>query len=305
MINKNKVELILRKIWSKIKVKIIKKFKRGYTLSDDYLIVTENPNKKLVLRLKDKKKALNIEKKIGSLVRGIPIPKVYLKETERKLEGDYYSIIEKMEGEHFDEVIPRLKTEEIKKLSYELGEIIGKIHSVKNKYYGKITRDKSSYGYYGTFYDYYSWRIQEILDDALKAKLDEKLVEKFIDFVDKNKELVKFKKNASLTHYDLYPDNIFVKNGKISGIIDWHGARWSDNELDLIKVKWWIFPLSKHIEKSFFKGYTKHVRLSPDFRNKMKFYEIIEAMAYVVWGKLIKDNSLVKEFMPLLEKRLK
>lgn len=308
-LTKNTIRKIIRQKWSDITVESFRSFDRGYTAIPNYFITTLNPKKEIVLRFKNKSKNLNIEKKASILLKktSVPVPKIYFKNTKNMFEGKYYSIIEKIKGVHFDEGIKKLSKKQIEQIAYQLGNYIGQIHSIRNQKYGKLTNDKSSFGIYDTFYEYYMWRINGVISDAKKAKLDPKIITDFINFIELHKKIIKFNKKASLTHYDLYSDNIImdVDSEKITGIIDWEGARWSDNELDLVKIKWWIFSLSKYIEKPFFKGYTKHRKLTKQFKLKMKFYEIIEAMAYAAWGKIINRKELVDEFMPLLKRELK
>jgi len=291
--NKQQAQKILRKKWKNIQIKDLNKFSKGYTEHDNYHIITENPSKDLVLRLKGKKKHLNVEYKAQKLLTktDVPVPKIYLKDLKNMC-----SVIEFKKGKHLDEFIKSLSQEQIENLAYELGNYTAEIHSIRNDKYGQLTKDKS-YGVYDNFYDYYMWRINGVIND-IKS---EKGKAKFIEYVEKHKHLLKFKKKASLTHYDLYPDNILATSDHITGIFDWEGARWSDNELDLVKFYWWTFSLSKHIEKAFFKAYTKKIKLSPNFNKKLEFYKTIEATAYAVWARIIRDPSLIREFVPLVK----
>lgn len=67
-----------------------------------------------------------------------------------------------------------------------------------------------------------------------------------------------------LLHIDLNQKNIFVKEDKISGIIDFDDAFVGHNEEDLMRTEGANFADNEQLKQSFFRGYTEIIKLLND-----------------------------------------
>ena len=95
---------------------------------------------------------------------------------------------------------------------YQVGIHSAKLHMITKKLTGKI-ENKLSVS---------SWRniYNKVKNDCSKIHKDlPKIIEKNLDEIEKN-----WPKNipSGIIHADLFPDNIFFKNGKLSGIFDYY-----------------------------------------------------------------------------------
>ena len=53
-----------------------------------------------------------------------------------------------------------------------------------------------------------------------------------LDQLEKDKGAFEEVKKASLVHWDMWEGNVFVKDGRVSGIIDWERAMWGEPFMD-------------------------------------------------------------------------
>ncbi|WP_129692215.1 aminoglycoside phosphotransferase family protein [Gottfriedia acidiceleris] len=98
-----------------------------------------------------------------------------------------------------------------------------------------------------------------------------------IKLLDKLKEDKPSFLNQTLIHGDYTIDNVLVKNGEITGIIDWSGGAYGDPRYDVslaIRPKPNIFE-SKFDVKIFFEGYGKRIITDEDYKYFVGIYEFL------------------------------
>ena len=73
-----------------------------------------------------------------------------------------------------------------------------------------------------------------------------------------------------MTHQDIKPENVLIRNGRVSGILDFDNAYNGVLLHDLTTtILWWCFPngrLDRHLADAFIKGYERRRRLTRDER---------------------------------------
>ncbi|BDU50870.1 homoserine kinase [Haliovirga abyssi] len=227
-------------------------------MNSNYLLETQNS--KYIFRILEGNRDINNEidelKYLEHLSKnGIPCPNVL----RTKLNMDYIIIKGKMgvlfsflEGSEVEVVN--------KKLLNEFGEILGKMHNLS---VGKIIHRNEKIEM-----DY----LYEILikdEKKLKNLLnsDYNIINKKYNDIKQKIENIYDKLPKGVNHNDIFPDNVFVKDGKISGVIDFNDAL-SDvflNDISIV-INFWIYNKLKKYDleyiNSFLEGYQKERKLT-------------------------------------------
>ena len=111
----------------------------------------------------------------------------------------------------------------------EIGRISRELSTVKNPEFGFLGEDKR----YESLYDFVKQMLLNLISDAKKRDIDIIYDEHtFLDQLEKDKPAFESVKTASLVHWDMWEGNVFVKDGHVSGIIDWERALWGEPFMD-------------------------------------------------------------------------
>ncbi len=204
----------------------------------------------------------------------IPIPKVLAYDTSGNVIEQEYYIMEMLDGKPYNHVKENM-TESARQ---EVEEVLGKY----NKQINSVTSDK--FGYfadchkkYDTWHECFSSMIDITLQDAEKFNVDigEKY-EKLADMVKGLKEVLNVISQPKLTHWDLWDGNVFVKDGKITGIIDFERSLWGDN---LMEVYFYNYD-----NKAFCRGYNTDESDMKHFDLRTALYGYYMALIMIVEG---------------------
>lgn len=161
---------------------------------------------------------------------GIKVAEIYKYDTTKKLcNGDYF-FMEKLEGASWISVIDNLGEEINSKLRIEVGQLQKQLSEVKNDKFGLLGDKKQQFS---SLYEFVFFLISNVLNDAEKREVVIGVSK--TDILEKltlDKEIFEKVKIPSLVHWDMWEGNIFVKDGQISGIIDWERAMWGEPFMD-------------------------------------------------------------------------
>ncbi|MCH4890074.1 aminoglycoside phosphotransferase family protein [Acidaminobacter sp. JC074] len=193
----------------------------------------------------------------------LPTPKI-IKHGE--MDGSEYVVMSLLEGCPLDKL--ELSDTEKNHIYYEAGLYLKKIHGVKHDLsFGRIGSKK-----FDLFDQHFQYELERIL---MYLKRDN---HPFPDIIEKGIETIKKQtfssEDKTLCHMDYCDRNILIKNGKISGIIDFEQSIISDRNWDL------AYTLSKVEEKyqsAFFKGYGS----KPD---KIDFFMLYRGLHTCSWA---------------------
>lgn len=193
----------------------------------------------------------------------VPIPYIYYYDDSKTLCSAEYFFMEKIDGTSYSSIKESLYDKERNNIENQIGKYNSDINEITGKYFG-YDGQKQTQGL--------SWKqvfvklINDVLKDGEKKKVDIGLpYEKVRETLQRFASYLEPVTTPHLVHWDLWDGNIFVKNGEITGIIDFERAMWAD-------------PLIEHYFKeidktseAFLKGYGK-LSFSDD--------EIIRRMLY-------------------------
>ena len=156
----------------------------------------------------------------------IPVPEILYYDNARDLCDADYFFMEKVPGDNLEHVRAGMSPEEQAAVDFQIGQIVREINSFPGAYFGYDGNPELRAE---------SWReafikiIESLLEDAARKDV-------MFDFsYDDLRAAVLLHAPAleeitrpCLVHWDTWYPNFFVKDGKISGIIDFERALWAD-----------------------------------------------------------------------------
>ena len=207
----------------------------------------------------------------------VPVPKVIgIKDYGQKGNHLNFCIETPLEGKPLDE-IPELREPNKKSLLDDImkqaGEVLSKIHSVKTDGYGEFDRDGHSDVtsikdfFLGNFY----LSIDNMLEVAKKADLESEVMRKAVGLLNNGASDYALE-SSQLTHGDWSPKHIFIKDNRISGIIDFECAEGSDPVKDF--AYWEYFSDDPHNLDFMKAGYANKKVFDQTFYNRLHLWRL-------------------------------
>jgi len=152
----------------------------------------------------------------------------YYDDTKTICDGDYF-FMEKLTGDNYFLVKDSLSKETTTKIDTEIGEISRELANIHNTRFGFLGDDKR----YDSLYEFVKQMLSNLISDAEKRNID--IVQDgqtFLHQLEDDKAAFGKVKSASLVHWDMWEGNVFIKDGHVSGIIDWERALWGEPFMD-------------------------------------------------------------------------
>jgi fructosamine-3-kinase len=194
----------------------------------------------------------------------VPVAKLlFYDNSHSPCDADYF-FMEKLEGDSFSSVMSNLPEDDKKNIQFQLGRY--------NKELNNITNNK--FGYYGqadkqgnNWYEVFKSMIGDTINDARKLNIDQKVDSKVIfELLEKDKEIFEEVTTPKFVHWDLWAGNVFVKDGNITGLIDFERCMWAD---ELLEVGFRTYGY----DENFFRGYGI-TELTENQKRRAKWYDI-------------------------------
>ena len=275
-----------------------------------YFVKTKQTRQPLVLRANlgvvGPEVAMLIEKlvtyKVANL--GIPTNRVVHVDVTRKHYPFDFQIQEMLTGQDIETYFKGTQSE-YDRLSFDLGILIAKIHTLKFPRFGRfdeksILKGKLT-GSKQTFFNY----ITTCLDADIKYLVDGKIFSKTVSrkvqrLFEEYKPVMKIK-SGSLIHHDLADHNIMFKNSKITGIFDWEACCIGDPVLDLASCPTWKTHFPR--EQKLIEGYTSVTSLPNHFVEKMRIYKLrtmLWKMVFAIRANFVTENRKQKFLSALI-----
>ncbi|RAV16648.1 aminoglycoside phosphotransferase family protein [Paenibacillus contaminans] len=190
-----------------------------------------------------------------------------------------YMIVSYLEGNEASEELPLLTEEEQFNIGVEAGLELLKIHQVSCPDDMKSWEER-------TAAKHRRYR-KEYAECGVSIPNDEK----FLSFIDDNLHLMKGRPNL-YQHDDFHIGNLIVKDGKLSGVIDFNRYDWGDPIHEFLKVGMFSAEVSVPFAVGQIQGY--HNRTSPgdEFWRLYSLYLGMTLVSSVVWILKVKRDEL-------------
>ena len=177
---------------------------------------------------------------------GIPVPEVVVADFCRSIIPSDYFIMKRLPGSSFQSQLENLNQEEKDRINVQIGALnrsINEITGTKFGYYGQ--EDKQGTSWYKVFYS----MLKDVIHDAHRKSIPLPVEEQeLVSLLENDKRIFEEVTIPRLIHWDLWAGNVFVKDGEITGLIDFERCLWGDIFLE-------VGFRSCFQDKSFLKGY--------------------------------------------------
>ena len=162
---------------------------------------------------------------------GIPVPHVYGYDDSRTVCGSPYFFMEKLRGKSLNEIRYALSQEQIDDIYLETGRLVRAVNDIVCPHFGFPGQPEyQGKEWYPVFYKMMTAAIEDArqVDIELEVPPDE-----LMNMLRQDEAIFNEVTEPHLVHYDCWDGNIFVENGRITGIIDWERALWADTLMEV------------------------------------------------------------------------
>lgn len=176
---------------------------------------------------------MDAEVKAMRIVRNsglVKVAEVQYYDTSKTICSGNYFFMEVMEGQSFFSIRESLSEEEKQGLHYEIGQVARRLTTISGETFGMLGDEEHRYT---DLFDFVYYMISNILSDARKKEIVIGVeAEEILTRLGRDRAVFDAVSRPTLVHWDMWEGNIFVKDGQISGIIDWERAMWAEAFLD-------------------------------------------------------------------------
>jgi len=192
----------------------------------------------------------------------VPVPRIYAYDTSKELIPVDYFVMEFIEGKPLNQIKETMNAEQLNGIYRRLGEINRRINEVSGTRFGFYTRPSV-----GSWRDAFAEMIGGVIADGRDAGVEwpidlaelERRIEARLDVLKEVSE-------PRLLHWDLWDGNVFVKDGQVSGIVDFERAIWGDPLMEYYFGRF-------HVTDAFMEGYGMPP-LTPAQIERRKLYDL-------------------------------
>lgn len=176
----------------------------------------------------------------------VPVAEIIFYDNSHTVCDSDYFFMKKLSGKSFSSCMESMTQEEKDKVFYQTGEFTAMINSIKGSkfgYYGQPDKQESNW------FTVFKSMIIDTYYDANRKDIDVKVpMDKLLLLLDRDREIFELVREPKLVHWDIWAGNVFVEEGKVTGLIDFERCLWAD---ELLEVG---FRTHDYV-KEFFDGY--------------------------------------------------
>lgn len=179
-------------------------------------------------------------------VNGIPSPAVIGFDDSCTVCSSPYFFMEKIQGESLNSVKSTLSKKQLANIYRHIGEITRPINSIERPVFGYPGQEEFQGG---VWFNVFKKMLAAAVNDADKVNVDLKIsIKKLFEKFENDREVFDEVTVPQLVHWDIWDGNIFIKDGEVSGIIDWERAVWGD---PLMEVGFRTYSVNKDFSEGY------------------------------------------------------
>lgn len=176
----------------------------------------------------------------------VPVPEIYFYDDSRELINRPYFFMEALTGRNFFTIMDTMSEEEKAAIFRQAGRYTRELNQITGEkfgYYGQSDRQGNNW------YEVFKSLVQDAFYDLERKNIAVPVAkETLLAMLEADKEYFAEVTIPKYVHWDIWAGNIFVENGRVTGIIDFERALWAD---ELMEVGFRTYDYSK----AFFEGY--------------------------------------------------
>ncbi len=156
----------------------------------------------------------------------IPVPKIYYFDTARDVCDSEYFFMEKLSGDNYEHVKGSFSPLMQAQIDQQIGAIVREINGFTGTYFGY---DGNSDLRGNTWKEAFIKIMDSVLEDGSRKHADfGYAIDEIREAILKHAPSLEAVTTPQLVHWDAWDLNFFVKDGKITGILDFERALWAD-----------------------------------------------------------------------------
>ncbi len=156
----------------------------------------------------------------------VPLPKVQFSDFSCTICNSPYFFMEKIGGNSLSSQKDSMCEQEINRIYHETGKLNRKINAITNSLFGYPSQAEFQGD---NWHDVFTKMLIAMTHDVQKTKIELPIsTDEMFSVLEKEQGFFAEVNVPRLVHWDIWDGNIFVKDGKITGIIDWERCLWGD-----------------------------------------------------------------------------
>ncbi|QYR21384.1 aminoglycoside phosphotransferase family protein [Paenibacillus sp. sptzw28] len=172
---------------------------------------------------------------------GVPVASVLFYDNSHDVcEADYF-LMEKMPGNSYHSLLKELSEAEKQSIEYQIGQYNSQINTIVGDRFGYFGQPEKQGS---VWFDVFKSIVQDAIHDANALNIDLHTdTRNLMELLDRDKVYFDEVTKPRLVHWDLWAGNVFIENGKVTGLIDFERCLWAD---ELMEVGFRSFANNRH-----------------------------------------------------------
>ncbi len=157
----------------------------------------------------------------------IPVPEIYYYDKARDLCDSDYFFMEKLTGENYGLIRANLPQESQAQIDAQIGAIVREINEITGTYFGYPGNPELRAN---TWREAFLSICDSVLDDGVRKNADYGpfSVDAIRGAIQKHAPALEEVTTPRMVHWDAWDLNVFIKDGRITGLLDFERVLWGD-----------------------------------------------------------------------------
>lgn len=168
---------------------------------------------------------------------GVPLPHIYAYDDSRQTISSEYFLMERVKGETYDKARGERSAEVRDAIDRELGGYFRRIHEIEGREFGYYLPNPANAPLWE---DAFLALMRDVMQDGRDAGIELPMAYEELDAeLERRRDALREVKTPRLVHWDSWPGNVFVRDERVEGIIDFERALWADPLMEHGFGKFW------------------------------------------------------------------
>lgn len=204
----------------------------------------------------------------------------------------HYAISDFVPGDELFSVLTELTKEQQITLGKDIAQFLTELHMITASFYDIGHYIPTIPGYRRSWKEghiEYTNYLRKALSEIEIDFANEKVISAALEYINANIDCLDYQTGARLLHNDFHPKNIIVKEGKISGVIDWECSQFGEEDFELAHLfHWCIYPPAQDKEfGALLRSVVENlgfIRSIPDFDKRLTIYQLEHELNQLIWN---------------------
>lgn len=194
----------------------------------------------------------------------VPVPEILFYDDSHTVCDRSYYFMEQLPGQSFSSCMEQLKEEERDRIFNKIGQYTKELNQLTGTKFGYYCQtEKQGENWYTVFRS----MLEDAYTDAKRKEIPVPVTrQELFALLEHDRALFEAVTEPRFVHWDIWAGNVFVHDGKITGIIDFERCLWAD---ELMEVGFRTYDM----RKAFLDGYGRDALTKEQLR-RAKWYDI-------------------------------